>query len=132
MSSRYGSHELAVGAGESVITSVEVAGFDPPGSVITGAEVAGFGGDPPRPRTGMPAARRYSLAVSRRTPVSRWIRRSVQPSRPSASIWCRLSSLKTFAIPSADHRGPTTLSTSRRTTFSGRFSGDHQWPVLGD
>jgi hypothetical protein len=54
--------------------------------------VAGFGGQtrgrPPRPRTGMPAAFRYSLAVSRRTPVVSPMRRSDQPSRPSATICC--------------------------------------------
>jgi hypothetical protein len=54
--------------------------------------VAGFGGQtrgrPPRPRTGMPAAFRYSLAVSRRTPVEDSMRRSDHPSRPSAKTWC--------------------------------------------
>ena len=28
--------------------------------------------------------------------------------------------------------GPASASTSRRAAFSGRFSDDHQWPVLGD
>ena len=52
--------------------------------------VAGFGGHseslPPDERTEMPAARKYALAVSRRTPVSFLIRRSDHPSRPSAKI----------------------------------------------
>ena len=81
ISSRYGSHALALGARpgrgiapESVDTSSLVAGFAPGESVDTSAEiadfdgesvdtsgvVAGFGGQtrgrPPRPRTGMPAA----------------------------------------------------------------------------
>ena len=81
MSSRYGSHALALGArpgcgiapesvdtsplvagfgrSESVDTSPEMAGFDV-GSVDTSGVVAGFGGQtrgrPPRPRTGMSAA----------------------------------------------------------------------------
>jgi hypothetical protein len=104
----------------SVITSTEVAGFDPR-SVITGSEVAGFGGAPPRPRIAILAARRYSLAVSRRTPVSRWIRRSVQPSRPSASTCCRLSSLKTLAIPAAE---PWVRRLRQRP------ASDLQWPVF--
>ena len=82
ISSRYGSHALALGArpgrgtgAESVDTSALVAGFAPsesvdissemagftgPGSVDTGAaEIAGFALDSlgrPRPRTGIPAA----------------------------------------------------------------------------
>src|SRR5436190_8693625 len=81
ISSRYGSHALALGArpgrgtgvesvdtsalvagfgaSESVDTSAEMAGFDRPRSVDTSPEIAGFGFDSlgrPRPRTGMPAA----------------------------------------------------------------------------
>src|SRR5262245_54200483 len=82
ISSRYGSHALALGARpgcgttpesvdtsvlvpgfggeESVDTSLEMAGFDGPGSVDTSSpEIAGFGFDSlgrPRPRTGIPAA----------------------------------------------------------------------------
>ena len=57
----------------------------------------------PRPRTGIPAARRYSPAVTRCTPVARPIRVSVQPSRPSASTCCCLSCSKTLPIPAKDY-----------------------------
>src|SRR5688572_19045575 len=53
---------------------------------------------PPGRRTLMPAALRYALAVSRRTPVACSIRRKDQPSRPKASICCRLSSLNTLLM----------------------------------
>src|SRR5713101_9307816 len=82
ISSRYGSHALALGARpggagrrgsvdtpsemagfggpESVDTPGVVAGFEAPGSVDTPGVVAGFGGHtrgrPPRSRTGIPAA----------------------------------------------------------------------------
>jgi hypothetical protein len=82
ISSRYGSHALALGArpgggagAESVDTSGLVAGFDAAESVDTGAEMAGFDWPEsvdttgegiagfalaslgrPRPRTGSPAA----------------------------------------------------------------------------
>jgi len=49
---------------ESVIVSGEVAGFELAGSVIVSSEVAGFGLPPPWPRTSIPAALRYALAVS--------------------------------------------------------------------
>ena len=117
----------------SVITPTEVAGFGlaaAPGSVITLSGVAGFGRAPPCPRTSTPAPLRYALAVSRRTPVSRWMRRSDQPSRPSATTCCRFSSLKTLAIPR--RRSVVDDAYVPRATFSGRFSDDHRWPVLGD
>src|ERR1700722_12181482 len=57
------------------------------------------------------------------------MRRSVQPSRPSASTCCFLVSLKTLAIPAGDHTVPA-QSTSRLSSY-GRFSGVHVWPVLG-
>ena len=66
ISSRYGSHALALGArpgratgAESVDTSALVAGFEASESVDTSSEIAGFGFDSlgrPRPRTRMPAA----------------------------------------------------------------------------
>jgi hypothetical protein len=61
---------------------------------------------PPDRRTSIPAARRYALAVSRRTPVSISIRRSDQPSRPSATIGCLFSSPKTLAIQNGSGRAP--------------------------
>jgi hypothetical protein len=71
----------------------------PPASVII--SLAGFApGWPQRPggRTSTPAFFRYRLAVSRRTPLSCSMRRSVHPSLPSASICCCFSASKTFAI----------------------------------
>jgi hypothetical protein len=53
----------------------------------------------PGARTWMPAAFRYPLAVSRRTPVACSMRRKDQPSRPKAIICCRLSSLNTLLMP---------------------------------
>jgi len=44
----------------------------------------------------MPAAFRYALAVSRRTPVSCSIRRKGHPRRPNAITCCLFPSLKTF------------------------------------
>ena len=94
--------------------------------------VAGFAGQlasrPPLLRTAIPAAFKYRLAVSRRTPVDSSIRRSDQPSRPSARTDCLLSSFETLLIPSVDHV-PTASSTSRRllvvagsqVSLSGRF-----------
>src|SRR5689334_2220286 len=71
ITSRHGSHALAVGARPgvgkvargSVDTSVLVAGFAWPESVDTSTLVAGFGGQsrgglPPADRTATPAARR--------------------------------------------------------------------------
>ena len=66
-----------------------MAGFDDPGSVDTPAVMAGFEvflGGRPRPRTAIPAACRYTLAVSRRTEVASSIRLSDQPSRPNQNL----------------------------------------------
>jgi len=128
ISSRYGSHALALGArpgrgtgaepvdtfalvagfapSESVDTSSEMAGFAGSGSVDTdGGEIAAFAVDSlgrPRPRTGIPAAFRYPLTVSRRTPVVCWMRESVHPRRPSARICCRVVSPKTLLMPATE------------------------------
>src|SRR5437763_13469199 len=99
--SRWGSHALACGlrpgrgghgtGAESVDTSL--AGFAGGGSVDTA--LAGFGTGrrphPPGDRTAIPAAFKYALAVSRRTPVASSIRRSGHPSRPSTSTSCRFA-----------------------------------------
>jgi hypothetical protein len=128
ISSRYGSHALALGArpgrgiaptsadtsvlvaafgeSKSVDTGSEIAGFDCPESVDTShGEIAGFALDSlgrPRPRTGSPAAFRSPLTVSRRTPVVCWMRESVQPRRPSARICCRVVSPKTLLMPATE------------------------------
>src|SRR5713101_4792162 len=118
---------------ESVDTPAVVAGFDA-GSVDTPVVVAGFGGQvpgrPPLTRTAMPAAFRYALAVSRRTPVDSSMRRSDQPSRPNATTDCFFSSSKTLLIPAVDHVTHRLVNVSAPTR-GGRFSGVPQWPVLG-
>src|SRR5665213_3953185 len=114
MSSRYGSLVLAVALGsggfgspEPVVTSFQLAGFDAAGSVVT--SLAGFesaGGlrrpQPPGFPTGMPAAFKYPAAVSRRTPVAFSIRRSAQPSWPSAMTCFFFSSFKTLLTLTED------------------------------
>src|SRR5215212_7878310 len=94
---------------ESAVTSM--AGFATFGllsarsSPLVGSEsavtsMAGFAvRTHPGARTWMPAAFRYPLAVSRRTPMACSMRRKDQPSRPKAIICCRLSSLNTLLMP---------------------------------
>jgi len=101
--------------------STGMAGFAAPESVIT--SLAGFGSHRPQPlggRTAIPAAFRYAPAVSRRTWVACWMRRSDQPSRPRAKTCCFFSSFKTLAMPTE----PTSL---RRIQCPGRYS---RWPVF--
>ena len=57
-------------------------------------------------RTGIPAAFRYTLAVSRRTPVAASMRRSGQPSRPNARTCCCLSSPKMLAMSAGRPQSP--------------------------
>jgi len=120
--SRYDSQALEVGlrpggavansAPKSVITSL--AGFAVGGSRLTGSAalaasesvitpLAGFAGARPHlpgGRKAIPAAFKYVAAVSRRTPVARWMRRSDHPSRPNAMTCCLFSSLKTLLTSS--------------------------------
>src|SRR5579864_2693282 len=125
MSSRYGSHALAVGAR---------AGWTSTESVDTSGVVAGFGGGhtfgrPLVRRTAMPAARRYALAVSRRIPVASWMRRSDQPSRPNARTCCCLCSLRTLLMAAKDHAvlrrrqrlGALPVVAGFQVSISGRF-----------
>ena len=81
------------------------------GSRWTPLVVAGFGGGqtfgrPPVRRTGIPAAFKYALAVSRRTPVAASMRRRDQPSRPSARTCCCVCSLKTLLMSGEGPCGP--------------------------
>lgn len=69
----------------------------------------------------MPAALRYALAGSRRTPVSSWIRRSGHPRRPSATTCCFFSSLKTLPIRARSHAPPPFVNVS---------SPQLRWPVF--
>jgi hypothetical protein len=78
-----------------------------------------------------PGALRYALAVSRRTPVACSMRRSGHPSRPRARTWCFFSSPKILAIPAGDHRSRRRVNVLGRCYLTGRFSGVHDWPVLG-
>ena len=92
-------------------------------SVIT--SLAGFAGgcrpQPPGGRKAIPAAFKYAAAVSRRTPVLRWIRRSDQPNRPNAMTCCFFSSVKT-------------LLTSPRVSALGSeltsWMAVYRWPVF--
>jgi hypothetical protein len=94
----------------------------------------------PPPATGRthrnPRRFQVGAAVSRRTWVACWMRRSDQPSRPRAKTCCFFSSFKTLAMPTE----PTSLRGIQASagfnvpdaTLVGRFSGDNHWPVLGD
>ncbi len=65
--------------------------------------MAGFAGARPHlpgGRKAIPTAFKYVAAVSRRTPVARWMRRSDHPSRPNAMTCCLFSSLKTLLTSS--------------------------------
>src|SRR5881409_3993444 len=112
---------------KSVVTPFPLAGFDPSESVATC--MAGFAGDlrrQPGGLTPIPAAFRYAPAVSRRTPVSCSIRRSGQPSFPSAMTCCFFSSLKTLLM-AARLSSPWLMSgASLLVGFQPAFI----WPVL--
>ncbi len=91
-------------------SSVDDSDFD---SVVTA--MAGFDGRRPQAPGGripMPAAFRYALAVSRRTPVACSILRSDQPRRSNAITCCCFSSLKTLLMPTKGTL-PFVESTSR-------------------
>ena len=84
------------------------------GSVVT--SLAGFAGRRPQlpgGRMGIPAALKYALAVSRRTPVVCSIRRSGHPSRPNATTCSLFSVLKTLLMPTEP------VSASRRCQCPG-------------
>jgi hypothetical protein len=76
------------------------------------------------------AALRYAAAVSRRIRVVCWIWRRDQPNWPRAMTWFFFSSLKTLLTLTEGYPPPDSMS--RSAVSIGRFSGDHQWPVLGD
>jgi hypothetical protein len=117
-----------------------MAGFAWPGSVVTmaafaGSEsvvtsMAGFDGFR-RPHPGIhtttPAARRYALAVSRRTPVACSIRRTLHPSFPSAMTCCCFSVLKTLLMSTEPIRPcvvvnvPSAAMAGFQVTLYGRF-----------
>src|SRR3954467_12717599 len=58
------------------------------------------------------------------------MRRSDHPGRPSASTCCCLLSPKTWLMAAKEHAFPAGVNVSA-ATCGGRFSGVHQWPVLG-
>src|SRR5207249_2354506 len=51
--------------------------------------------------------------------------------RPRARICCLLSSPKMLAIPAGNHALHRRVNVLGRRYFTGRFSGVHDWPVLG-
>src|SRR5947209_10698436 len=141
---------LAVSAGgdantapESGVSSARLAGFAAPGSGVT--SLAGFAGalrpQPPGGRTPMPAARRYSAAVSRRTPVAFWIFRSDHPSRPNAITCCFFSSFKTLLTLTEGSRPHVKINVLNawlslagfEVTLYGRFwvTPEDQFPLSG-
>ena len=125
MVSRYGSAELAETALSVGIDNSASAGFPASGSVVT--SLAGFAAHRPQPpggRTAIPAALRYPLAVSRRTPVAASIRRSAHPSRPNATTCSLFSMLKTLLMPTEP------VEAFRRCQCPG--PSHLRWPVLGD
>src|SRR6185437_11820328 len=61
-------------------------------------------------------------------PVSCWMRRSGQPSRPSAITCCRFSSLKTLLT---SMEGNPSIVLNVLPISIGRFSAVPHWPVLG-
>src|SRR5215469_2834379 len=135
MASRYGSHVLGDEVRDGRLGSPE-AGSATGSRLGTSAEsvvtcMAGFAVDGhPVGRKVMPAARKYPLAVSRRTPVSCWIRRRDQPSFPKAITCCFLSSFKTLAILTEATELPTSVNVLDGFYMAG-FQGDPIWPVLG-
>ena len=68
--------------------------------------------------------------VSRRTAGACSMRRSDQPSRPSARICCCLVSSKTLLMPATELAFLAGVNVSV-AIGNGRFSGVDQWPVLG-
>jgi hypothetical protein len=140
MSSRYGS--LVLGDGFGRLGRPELPETDPPGSVVT--SMAGFGGSVVIPMAGFagarrphpgrhtttPAAFRYPLAVSLRTPVASSMRRKDHPSFPSAITCCLCSSLKTLLMPREPIRAP--IGVNVPSFCYGRFSSDLIWPDLAD
>ena len=110
-----------MGAAPPVPVPAAVAGE---GSVDVSEDMAGFpgrSGGRPRPRTVRPAALRYPLAVSRRTPVAPSIRRNDQPRRPSARTCCRFSSAKTLLVMGRNTQFQTGVN------VLGRYP---KWPVF--
>src|SRR5215213_1956721 len=97
MISRYGSQLLRVSS-LSVLAAGLVA--DLVGLESVNTSMAGFAARPQLPgwRTLIPAAFKYALAVSRRTPMACSMRRKDQPSPPKAITCCRLSSLNTLLM----------------------------------
>src|SRR3954463_6726584 len=61
-------------------------------------------------------------------PVSCWMRRSGQPSRPSAMTCCRFSSLKTLLT---SMEGTPSVVLNVLPISIGRFSAVPHWPLLG-
>src|SRR4029077_16340720 len=61
-------------------------------------------------------------------PVSCWMRRSGQPSRPNAMTCCRFSSLKTLLT---SMEGNPSIVLNVLPVSIGRFSAVPHWPLLG-
>src|SRR6185369_4064427 len=133
-----GTFSSAVGRSESEVTwRSGLAGFAgsttmPPRSVVAipatesgvtcSDRLAGFESNRPRGgRNWTLASFKYAETVSRRTPVSRSIRRVAHPRRPKAMICCFWSSLKTLLTRTED-------TLSRPVSMS--WLAVYNWPVL--
>src|SRR5215468_11082372 len=104
--SRYAAQALADGGEEAsrTLDSCEKGAIK---SVVT--PMAGFAGvrrPHPGRHTTTPAAFRYPLAVSLRTPVASSMRRKDHPSFPRAITCCFFSSLKTLLMPREPIKAP--------------------------
>ena len=80
----------------------------------------------PGPRTAMPAAFRYALTVSRRTPVCCPMRRKDQPRRPSTMICYCFSSFNTLLMAREPKRLRYAVNVPNASTV-GRF-----WVITED
>src|SRR6266571_1553698 len=59
------------------------------------------------------------------------MRRSGQPSLPSAMTCCLFDSFKTLLMPTQPTKASSGFNV-RNVVTVGRFSGDYHWPLLGD
>jgi hypothetical protein len=83
---------------------------------------------PPRPFRPIPAAFRYALAISRRTPVAAWMRRSGQPSRPNARTCCCLYSPKMLAMSAGRPSPLAAVNVLGRRYLTGRELDPRPYP----
>ena len=113
----------------------QVAGFDGSGSVNTSSAVTGFGGHTPGrpPRLAHWATGRFQVSAHRFSADTRGLFDA--PQRPTEAPQ-KQNLLLCVVIQDVTHAGVGTCIPRRRQRLGryacgGRFSGVHQWPVLG-